>query len=528
MKGLRNKFRITRGKLLCKVIFILLLLCIVATYACSNGKKDDDVEIQSIFELNNEKYTIGVGTGSHAQMMAEKELSKAKILYFTSESLGYNAVKERQIDAFVFDRVPMQMAINEGLKGVRLVEDNLEEVTQVAIGLPKKPKIENEKELINQYLKELRDDGTLDEMYNRWVYERNEEMPEIEEVENPTRELVVGTTGIVPPFTFYKGDELCGYDIEIAKRLAKKYNAKLSFKVYDYEGVIVALATNDVDFVSANLNITEERMEAIDYSDVLYENYVTAMVRGEKHNIGIKEMLKSLKSGFQKTFIRENRYKLFIEGVLCTLRITIISVIIGTILGFILFLICYNTGVTINGVIKTIFWLLRRIPIVVLLMVFYYIIFSKMSKNSELVATNVFTIVFGALVAELLINTINNIDIGQTEAAYALGFGKQKTFFKILFPQSLPIMFPNYKNMIVEHIRSTAVVGYVAVQDLTKVGDIVRSRTYDAFFPLIAVAVIYIILAELVIVCVVKLSNIFVKRENSKTSKYLKGVKRHD
>ena len=196
------------------------------TFSCSNGKKDDDVEIQSIFELNNEKYTIGVGTGSHAQMMAEKELSKAKILYFNSESLGYNAVKERQIDAFVFDRVPMQMAIDEGLKGVRLVEDNLEEVTRVAIGLPKKPKIENEKELINQYLKELKDDGTLDEMYNRWVYEGNEELPEIEEAENPTRELVVGTTGIVPPFTFYKGDELCGYDIEIAKRLAKKIQCK--------------------------------------------------------------------------------------------------------------------------------------------------------------------------------------------------------------------------------------------------------------------------------------------------------------
>ena len=89
-------------------------------------------------------------------------------------------------------------------------------------------------------------------------------------------------------------------------------------------------------------------------------------------------------------------------------------------------------------------------------------------------------------------------------------------------------MFPNYTNMIVELIRSTAIVGYVAVQDLTKVGDLGRSRTYDAFFPLIAVAVIYIILAELVIVCVVKLSNIFVKGKKSKVSKYLKGVKRHD
>ena len=518
------KMKFISKKIMKRACAFLLLFSMLMLFACENvsEKESENKTIQSIFDLNDEKYTIGVGTGSHAQVLAENELSKAKMLYFNSESLGYNAVKESQIDAFVFDRVPMQMAINEGLKGVRLVEDNLEEVTQVAIGLPKKPTIENEKELINQYLKELRDDGTLDEMYNRWVYEGNEEMPEIEEAENPTRELVVGTTGIVPPFTFYKGDELSGYDIELAKRLAKKYNAKLTFKVYDYEGIVVALATNDVDFVSANLNITEERMEAIDYSDVLYENYVTAMIRDEGNDL---EILKNLKSGFDKTFIRENRYKLFLEGILCTLKITIVSIIQGTVLGFILFLICYNTGVAVNRFIKTIFWLLRRIPIVVLLMVFYYIIFSKMSKNSELVAINVFTIVFGSMVAELLINTINNIDVGQIEVAYALGFGKQKTFFKILLPQSLPIMFPMYKNMIVEHIRNTAIVGYIAVQDLTKVGDIVRSRTYDAFFPLIAVAIIYIILAEFVIMCVVKLSCIYGK---GKESKYLKGVNNHD
>ena len=525
-KKINKNFKIAKIKAPIKVIFILLLLCMVSIFACSNEKSNSDsITIHSMHDLNNEKCTIGVGTGSHAQMIAEKELSKAKILYFNSESLGYNAVREKQIDAFVFDRVPMQKALNEGLKGVELIEDNLDEVTQVAIGLPKKPKIENEKDIVNHYLKELRDDGTLDEMYNRWVYEGNEEMPDIEEAENPTRELIVGTTGIVLPFTFYKSDELSGYDIELAKRLAKKYNAKLTFKVYDYEGIIVALATNDVDLISANLNITEERMEAIDYSDVLYENYVTAMVIDEGQYLNLSEIFSSLKSGFKKTFIRENRYKLFIEGVLCTLKITSISIIQGTILGFILFLICYNSGVMVNKLVNTIFWLLRRIPIVVLLMVFYYIIFSKISKESELVAINVFTIVFGSMVAELLINTIGNIDVGQTEAAHALGFGKQNTFFKILLPQSLPIMFPTYKNMIVEHIRSTAIVGYIAVQDLTKVGDIVRSRTYDAFFPLVAVAIIYIILAELIITCVVKLSSIHGK---GKESKYLKGVKKHD
>lgn len=508
------------GRFICCLLFLLSLSLL---FSCTNENGNNN-EIKSIFDLNNEKYTIGVGTGSHAQVLAENELGKAKILYYNSESLGYNAVIVGQVDAYVFDRVPMEKAIRSGLEGVKALDDNLKEITQIAIGLPKKPRIKNLKESINKYLRELRKEGILGEMYNRWVYEGNEEMPGLPEVKNPTQEIFVGTTGIVPPYTFYKGDELCGYDIELAKRLAIKLNAKLLFKVYDYDGIVAAIKTNDVDFVCANLNITKERAEAIDFSDVVYENYVTAMVRDHKSEFSIEGFINNIKSGFQKTFIRENRYKLFISGVFCTLRITIISIILGTALGFILFLICYNMGIIANSLVKTMFWLLRRIPIIVLLMVFYYIIFSNLSINSEVAATLVFTIVFGSLVAELLISTIKNIDVGQTEAAYALGFSKQNTFFKILFPQSLPIMFPTYKNMIVEHIRSTAVVGYVAVQDLTKVGDIVRNRTYDAFFPLIAVAAIYVILAEVLIFFVVKVNTFRVGKE----SKYLKGVKRHD
>ena len=89
------------------------------------------------------------------------------------------------------------------------------------------------------------------------------------------------------------------------------------------------------------------------------------------------------------------------------------------------------------------------------------------------------------------------VDIGQVEAAYSLGYSDRKTFFRIVLPQALPHFMPAYKGEIVALIKATAVVGYIAVQDLTKVGDIVRSRTYEAFFPLIAVAIIYFILAAI-------------------------------
>ena len=508
-------------KILISVIFVFSVLNL-----CSCQENENIEKIQSVYDLNDEKYSIGVGLGSNAQMIAVRDFKKAEIQYFNNEALGYNAVVAGQVDAYLFDRDPMQKAINSGMEGVRLLDDNLREGTQIAIGIPKNPRIKNIKDSINKCIQELKDDGTLDEMYNRWVFEENEEMPYIEEVKEPIDEFVIGTTGIIPPFTFYKGEELSGFDIELAERIAQKLNVKTTYKIYDYNGIIAALTTNDIDFASANLNITKERAEAVDFSIPIYENKITALVKDyNKSEHGLNVFVDNIKTGFEKTFIRENRYKLFIDGIVCTLKITIFAIILGTIFGFVLFLISYNTGKNINKILEIVFWLLRRIPIVVLLMVFYYIIFLKLSIDSEIVAIIVFIIIFSAEIAELLISTIKNVDIGQSEAAHALGFGKEKTFFKILLPQTLPIMFPTYKNYIVELVRSTAVVGYVAVQDLTKVGDIVRSRTYDAFFSLIAIAIIYIILAEIMITIIEKLNK---AKTFGKESKYLKGVKRND
>lgn len=116
-----------------------------------------------------------------------------------------------------------------------MLDDNLKETTQIAIGLPKKPKKENIKEMVNQYIKELKDEGTLDDMYDRWVYQGIEDIPYIDEAENPTSELIVGTTGLVPLYTFYKGEKLCGYDVELAERLEKNISDKV---FYIDEGVI--------------------------------------------------------------------------------------------------------------------------------------------------------------------------------------------------------------------------------------------------------------------------------------------------
>ena len=122
---------------------------------------------------------------------------------------------------------------------------------------------------------------------------------------------------------------------------------------------------------------------------------------------------------------------------------------------------------------------------------------------------------------------VNTVEKGQTEAAYALGVGNWRTFFDIVLPQAIPHILPSYKGEIGSLIRGTSIVGYIAVQDLTKMGDIVRSRTYEAFFPLVVVAIIYILLAVLVNLLIGRAIDWIDPRKRDREA-ILKGVKTHD
>ena len=150
-------------------------------------------------------------------------------------------------------------------------------------------------------------------------------------------------------------------------------------------------------------------------------------------------------------------------------------------------------------------WLIHGMPVVVLLMILFYIIFGSLSIDGMLVSTIGFTLVFAADVISDLKMGVGAVDKGQTEAAYALGYTDKMTFRKIILPQAERHFMPSYKGNVVSLLKATAVVGYIAVQDLTKVSDIIRSRTYEAFFPLIVTAILYFVLAAVLIAVVKKI-----------------------
>ena len=207
--------------------------------------------------------------------------------------------------------------------------------------------------------------------------------------------------------------------------------------------------------------------------------------------------MQELKKEFILNFIEDNRWKYIVDGLKITLIVTIFAVLIGVLLGFLIAIVRTihdKTGKLkiLNAICKVYLTVIRGTPVVVQLMIIYFIIFGSVDISKVLVAIIAFGINSGAYVAEIFRSGIMSIDNGQFEAGRSLGFNYAQTMMYIIMPQAFKNVLPTLCNEFISLLKETSVSGYIALQDLTKGGDIIRSRTYDAFMPLIAVALIYL------------------------------------
>ena len=206
--------------------------------------------------------------------------------------------------------------------------------------------------------------------------------------------------------------------------------------------------------------------------------------------------IQNFKNSFYRTLLFEDRYKIFLKGLTNTILISVLSILLGTILGFILFILSRKEK-TIQKITTIFIRLLQGIPITVLLLIFYYVIFGMIDINPVLVAVITFSIYFSAYAAEVMKGAYASINKNQIYSAYSMGFTKKQTLRFIILPQVLSYMIPVYKNEMVSLIKLTSIASYISIIDLTKASDIVRNRTYEAFFPLIFTAFIYFLICFL-------------------------------
>ncbi len=210
-------------------------------------------------------------------------------------------------------------------------------------------------------------------------------------------------------------------------------------------------------------------------------------------------MWENFKAQFVLNFVTENRWTYLANGLLVTLKITLFSVLLGFLIGFTIAIIRNvheNTGKLkignfLCGLYLTV---IRGTPVVVQLMIIYFVIFGSVRIDKTVTAIIAFGINSGAYQAEVFRSGIRSVPTGQMEAGRSLGFSYFQTMVMIIMPQALKTVIPTFLNEVITLLKETSVAGYIALEDLTKGGDIIRSRTYSAFMPLIAVAIIYLVM----------------------------------
>ena len=228
-----------------------------------------------------------------------------------------------------------------------------------------------------------------------------------------------------------------------------------------------------------------------------------------------------IKEKFIATFVKENRYDFFVKGLTNTLVISLCAALLGILIGFLIAIIRTTHDNNkkknvfldvLNAIAKVYLTVIRGTPATVQLLIMYYIIMAG-STNKILIAIMTFGINSGAYVAEIVRSGIQSIDKGQFEAGRSLGLSYAKTMWFIIVPQAFKNVLPALANEFITLLKETSISGYIALNDLTRAGDIIRSLTYETFFPLFTVAAIYLLMVMVLTHLVGKLERRLKKNE---------------
>ena len=453
-------------------------------------------EFKNVSDLANKK--VAVIAGAMLDKFALEHIPGLKendLLYFNTNAECVGAVLAGKADAFVTDSPIAELAVSKN-EGLAIMPEKLME-DKYGFVLPKDSPHTQE---LNERLQAYREDGTLDKLRKKWVSsdDTGKTMPE-QGWDAPKGKLVVATSTDNEPMNYIVGDSICGMSIEILEMAARDLGYELEYRATNSGSIIAEVQSNKSDVGAHSFSITEERKKMMDMTDSYYDGGVTVLVREEGFGTNKSgSFFDGIAKSFERTFITENRWQLILDGLGVTLLISVLSGALGFMLGFAFVLLRRKKeGGVADKLIHALESLLGGLPVAVVLMLLYYAIFGAIDIPGTVVAILAFTLMYGATSGSIMWNAVRAVDPGQAEAGRALGFGDSDTFFLVVLPQAARQFAPLLIGQFVSLVKDTSVVGFIAVQDLTRVGDIIRARTMEAFFPLIAIAIIYFALCRL-------------------------------
>lgn len=493
------------------VLIILMILAILLPQMLGDTVPEDDSGgrqiIASLDDLNN--MTASVVTGSTFDILLRKRFPGATINYVNDWADECIQVSQGKTDFLLWERSSLPELYDEYPSLMPLPEPvgsmNCSWCTQ------KTTAGKNLMYEVNTFLAELREQNLLEDLYRKWenpetAPDRVESFPMTGE---PKGSIRIVTSLDWAPVCYQNGSNPCGYVIELLYRFCAWAGYTPDFDFVDNQAAIAGFGAGKYDLFGYGLEYQSEAAEQMYFTDPVLTEPVYAVIQKSRYagaDAPVTEARRvsrftafwdSLGKSLEKNFIREDRWRMILSGLGVTLLLSFLSILFGTLLGMGICAMRMSRHPYPCAFARMYIKVLQGTPIVVLLLVLYYVIFGKTDVSAFWVCVLGLSLDFSAYASEIFRSGIEAVPVGQTRAARALGFRPLAAFGHVVFPQMVIHCLPVYIGQMISTVKLTSVAGYISVQDLTKVSDLIRSRTYEAFFPLIFTALIYFMVTGL-------------------------------
>ena len=475
------------------LIVVLAFVSILALAYTRSGAGDAAPIYTEPEELEGK--SVGTIAGSaYASVAAEKlpaSVSKSIRPYENVDDMT-EALQKQEIDAFVESEAVAGLIVADRSNMALMPKELGEEDVGIALhkGSALTPKF-------NERLEALALDGSLDALRSKWLFASDEAKTIPPTQKNSPNGVLRVACATIAPMAYVQGDNtMVGYEVELVQRISHELGYAATFYSAPFTNVLSDVENGKADVGIGNITVTPDRQQRFNMTVPDYSGRIVLVTHASNNPKGINPIEGVMRS-FKRNFLDEGRWKVILDGLGVTATITIVTAVVGTPLALWLVKLRYRRGKWISWHIALFQSLMGGIPIVVVIMLLYYVLFGAIDIAGELIAIIAFILVFSGRASGLLWEAIEGIDKSQEEGAIAMGYTPDQVYSKILFPQAITKTRERLVGMYVNIFKETAVVGYIAVQDLTRASDFIRARTMDAFFPLVATALIYFVICRL-------------------------------
>lgn len=487
----------TRKRTLAVILLTALILLTLTACGQKNADQTPDKVISGVDDLEGAKIGVQIGTvGDTYASDYEGDDAGTEVARYNKGADAVQALKQNKIDCVIIDEQPALAFVDKNPELKILDEEFTNEDYAICVAKGNDELLDK----INGALDELKQDGTLESIINNYIGVDAGKTPYVssDDVIRDNGTLTMATNAAFPPYEYYENGTIVGIDADMAQAIADKLGMNLVISDMEFDSIIAAVQSGKADFGAAGLTVTEDRLKNINFS----ESYTTAK-QVIIVNTGEGANQQSLVEKFKQVFIEKDRWQYIPKGLRNTLIITFFAGVIGIILGFLFAIIRVandrndekKLGIRVlNAIVKVYLTIFRGTPMMVQLLIMYYVIFASVKANPIMTAVLAFGLNSGAYVAEAIRAGIMSVEIGQFEAGRSLGFTYGQTMIHIILPQAVKNALPAMCNEFIALLKESSIVGYIGLIDLTKAGDIIRSNTYEAFMPLIAVALVYLVI----------------------------------